>query len=418
MTADSEGGEWSNWSGSLRFSPDEIATPESESELQELVSRSAEVGETVRVVGSGHSSTPIVESEDVLVSLEELSGLVSHDRDATEATLAGGTTLEEAGEELQQVDLAFPNLGDVSLQMVAGAFGTGTHGSGTAYGNLADRLIGGRMVTADGSVREFGVEDDPELLSAARVSLGALGIFTEMRLDLQTAYKLERREYCTTVEDCWEHVDDLTTENRNFDFYWYPRSDEVKLRLLNAPGGGTPHADLEYATLVTRETDWWQEIIPQHNALGRLYDEMEYAVPADVGTECFLEVRDRIREEWRGDVGWRVLFRTVAADDTMLSNEYGRETVTISLLQNAELEFRDYFADIEEIFLGYDGRPHWGKKHSLRAGELAERYPEWDRFQEIRRELDPDGVFLNDYLEALLEDESIDRGDFRRDDDG
>ncbi|MFP8953994.1 D-arabinono-1,4-lactone oxidase [Natrialbaceae archaeon A-arb3/5] len=415
MTAGPDDGEWANWSGSLRFEPGELAKPESESELQEIVSQCAEAGETVRVVGSGHSSTPILESEDVLVNLENMSGLVSHDREAKEATLEGGTTLDEAGEKLRQVDLAFPNLGDVSLQMVAGAFGTGTHGSGTAFGNLADRLLGGRMVMADGSVREFSVEDDPEFVRAARVSLGALGIFTEIRLDLQTAYKLERREYCTTVADCWEHIDDLVEENRNFDFYWYPRSDEIKLRLLNAPGGGTPHEDMEYATLVKYETGWWQEIIPQHNSIGRTFDEMEYAVPADVGKDCFLEIRDRIRSEWRGDVGWRVLWRTVAEDDTMLSNEYGRETVTISLLQNAELEFRDYFDDIEDTFLEYDGRPHWGKKHSLRAGELAERYPEWDRFQEIRREVDPDGVFMNDYLTALLEDESIDRAALRRD---
>lgn len=68
--------EWVNWSGSLRFTPDLTAEPESEAEL---VRRAAAEGRTVRPVGVGHSSTPLVQTENVLVSLDKISGLVSHD---------------------------------------------------------------------------------------------------------------------------------------------------------------------------------------------------------------------------------------------------------------------------------------------------------------------------------------------------
>ncbi len=397
-----DGEEWSNWSGSVSFRPDRIVSPDSEAELQSLVRECADAGETVRVVGSGHSWTPVVETDDVLVSLENMTGVVSHDPDAREATIRAGTTLGEAGTELHDRNLAFPNLGDVSMQTVAGAFGTGTHGTGQAFENLAGSLVGGRMVTGTGEIREFRAETDPALLRAARVSLGTLGVFTEVTLDLQPTYKLQRREYCTCWDDCADHIPALVAENRNFDCYWYPRSDEVKLRLLNAPGGGTDHADLADATQVENQTGWWQEIIPEHDDIGREFDEMEYAVPIEDGLECFREVRD-VRERWRADVGWRMLVRTVAADDSYLSTEYDRETMTISCIQNAELEHWPYFEDIEPIFRAYDGRPHWGKNHTLRAAELRELYPEWDRFQEIRRELDPEGVFMTDYLTELLE---------------
>ncbi|MCU4973373.1 FAD-binding protein [Halobacteria archaeon AArc-m2/3/4] len=395
--------EWANWSGNLTFTPEGIAKPETEEQVQEVVQTCAEEGRTVRVVGAGHSWTPVVETDDLLVSLEKMTGMVDHDSEANTATILGGTTLEEAALEVQSVNLAMPNLGDVSMQTVAGAFGTGTHGTGTEFGNLATTLRGGRMVTGTGEIREFDADEDPEFLDAARVSLGTLGIFTELELDLVPAYKLERREYCTTFEQCRDHIEDLEQENRNFDFYWYPRSDEVKLRLLNGPGGGTDHEDLAYASLVQRETDWWNQLIPEHNEMARQFEEMEYAVPADEAEACFLEVRDRIREEWRADAGWRVLRRTVAADDTYISADYGRETVTMGIIQNASLEYTEYFEDIEEIFRRYDGRPHWGKRHTRRAGELRELYPEWDRFQKIRREMDPEGVFMSDYLTELLE---------------
>lgn len=394
-------GEWTNWSGNLRFTPDRIAHPESEEDLQALVRRCRDDGRQLRVVGRGHSWTPVVETDDVLVSLDRLTGLVDTDRAATTATIRGGATLEEINPELHKRRLAFPNLGDVSMQTVAGAFATGTHGTGTAFENLAGTLIGGRMVTGTGEVREFGPADT-SVLRAARVSLGALGILTELELDLIPTYKLERREYCTRFADAWDHVDDLIADNRNFDFYWYPRSDEVKLRLLNPPGGGTDDGALEYATLVEKDTDWWHQAIPAHNDIGREFEEMEYAVPRDRWRECFLAVRERVRSEWRADVGWRLLVRTVADDDTYLSADHGRETVTIGVLQNAQLEFWDYFRDLESIFREYEGRPHWGKRHTLREPTLRELYPDWDRFQSIRRETDPDGVFATEYMTELL----------------
>ncbi|MCU4924585.1 FAD-binding protein [Halobacteria archaeon AArc-dxtr1] len=395
--------EWTNWSGSVSAEPDRLLEPETEAELQEIVRQCADAGETVRVAGAGHSWTPVVETEDVIVSLTNMTGVVDHDPEAGTATLLAGTTLEEAGTELHDRNLAFPNLGDVSMQTVAGAFGTGTHGTGAKFENLAGSLIGGRMVTGTGEIREFSAEEDPDLLRAAQVSLGALGIFTEITLDLVPTYKIQRREYCTTWRECKAHIPDLIAENRNFDFYWYPRSNEVKLRLLNGPGGGTDHEDISYATMVEDQTGWWQETIPEHDDIGREFDEMEYAVPREDGLDCFAEVKDRVRQEWRGDVGWRMLVRTVAADGAMLSTEYDRDVMTISCIQNAELEHWPYFEDLEPLFREYDGRPHWGKNHTLRAAELRELYPEWDRFQEIRRELDPDGVFMTEYLEELFE---------------
>jgi FAD/FMN-containing dehydrogenase len=81
---------------------------------------------------------------------------------------------------------------------------------------------------------------------------------------------------------------------------------------------------------------------------------------------------------------------------------YERPTATISLHQNATLPFREFFADVEPIFRAYGGRPHWGKQHSLRAADLRPLYPAWDDFLEIRRQMDPAGVFLNAYLRELL----------------
>ncbi len=395
----SEGEYLTNWSGSLRFAPETVFEPRDEGEITDIVLRAASRGRTVRVIGSSHSSTGILATDGYVVLQKKLQGLVSLDRSGHRAVFLPGTTIEQTGRALLEEDLAMPNMGDVATQMIAGAIGTGTHGTGRTLKNLSSMLVGGKMVTGTGEVVEFDEESEPELIKAVRVGLGTLGIFTQVKLGLMPSYRLQRREYCSPVEVCLDRLEELVSLNRHFDFYWYPRSDQCRLRLLNVRGAGS---DVDYAEPYETHTGWAHQIIPKHSGLPYKFDEMEYEVPIEAGTECFLEVRRRILERWRREVGWRVLWRTIAADDSYLSPANGRDTASISVHHNAPLPFEGFFGDIEPIFRAYGGRPHWAKKHSLTAEELRPLYPDWDRFMEKRRHLDPQGVFLSSYLRRLL----------------
>jgi FAD/FMN-containing dehydrogenase len=389
---------WSNWSGSLEVSPGWFERPRDEEDLARIVGRAAERGDTVRVVGSGHSSSPLVDTTGVMVSLEHFREVHPYDPERCEAIVGGGVTLNDAGAALKDLGMGFMNLGDIDSQTVAGAFSTGTHGTGVHLPILAHQLIGGRVITGAGEIVEFGIEQDPELVQAMRVSLGALGILTSLRLRLVPAYRVRKREWCTRIDDCLERFDDLSAQSRQVDFYWYPRSDEAKIRTTDLEE--LPPPDVPSARLVADETGWSNETIP--NARELRFEEMEYALPAEAGMACFQEVRQRVLERWRHLVGWRVLYRTIAADDADLSIAHGRRSVTISLHQNATLPYQEYFADIEPIFRAHGGRPHWGKKHGLLAPELRPLYPKWDDFQDLRKQMDPADVFLSPYLRELL----------------
>jgi L-gulonolactone oxidase len=75
----------------------------------------------------------------------------------------------------------------------------------------------------------------------------------------------------------------------------------------------------------------------------------------------------------------------------------------IDLQQFKGMPYEEYFAAGESVFARYDGRPHWGKLHTRTAAELRPLYDDWDRFQAVRRRLDPGGTFMNDYLRRVLE---------------
>lgn len=390
---------WRNWSGSIAFQPAHLHRPDDEARLIGLVQEVSERGGTLRCVGAGHSSNELVQCEDTLLSLERLSGLVRADREGLRATARGGTTLQELGRELYAHDLALPNYGDVATQTIGGAIGTGTHGTGRRLQNLSCMLIGARLIDGTGQVRDIA-EDDEDTLRAARVALGAFGIFTEVTLRLTPSFDVERREFAMRTDAGLAQLDDLCTRNRSLDFYWYPRRDDIKLRLVNAAGGAS--APQEDARELTHLSGYGHEVIPTHSDIPHRFDECEYAVPADAGPACFAAVRKRVLQRWRAIVGWRVLYRTIAADDTWLSPASGRETVTISLHQNATLPWSEYFRDIEAIFRDYGGRPHWAKKHTAKASELAGLYPHWHDFLAMRERFDPRGVFLTPYLRELL----------------
>ena len=392
-------GPFRNWSGSLRFTPGAFAEPTTERELIDVVRRAADDGRPVRAVGAGHSSSPLVQTDDILLSLRKLTGMLSHDRSAAEAVIRAGSTIESMNRSLWRVGLAVPNTGDVDVQTIGGALATGTHGSGRRLGNLATMLVGGRLVDGRGEVVDFSINEDRELVCAARVSLGALGILTRLRLALVPAYELRRREWCTTVDACMAHLDELLERHRNVDFYWYPRSDEVKLRVADRPERGDA-AGPPGARLVRDECGPVGEVLPRKRELR--FEEMEYAVPADAGPACFMEVRRRVKERHRKEVAWRTLYRAVAADDAYLSPAHGRPTVTISLHHNAGLPYEAYFDDVEPIFRAHGGRPHWGKKHDMKAPELSRLYPRWDDFLRVRARLDPRGTFLSPALRDLL----------------
>ncbi|MER7456823.1 FAD-binding protein [Micromonospora sp. NPDC126480] len=134
-----------NWSGSLAFTPAERVEPGSEAEVRDLVLRARDSGTTVRPVGSGHSSSPLVRTDGILLSLDRMSGVL-HD-DGARATAWAGTRLKVLGEGLYDAGLAMDNLGDVDYQSVAGATATGTHGTGLGFGNLSTQVTGVRLVT-------------------------------------------------------------------------------------------------------------------------------------------------------------------------------------------------------------------------------------------------------------------------------
>ncbi|HVB74990.1 MAG TPA: D-arabinono-1,4-lactone oxidase [Ktedonobacteraceae bacterium] len=430
-----QGERWQNWSGSVQGHPRQVVMPGSVGELTQCIGTYARDGRHVRVVGSGHSFTPLVQSDDVLMSLDNLQGVESIDADGGTVTVLGGTKLKMLGEVLLASGLAQENLGDINVQSIAGAISTGTHGTGINFGSLATQVEGLTLVTASGELLECSPDHNPQIFKAAQVSLGTLGVIARVKLRVVPAKILHYQGLRKKLADCLEHLEEYKQENMHFEFFWFPYTEWVQAKFLN-PTGEPPGKNTLWGTFNKIVLENWvygslcamSRAIPglaksvckiSGNSIANVdeidyshrlfstprmvhFQEMEYNIPAEHLRTVITEIQQCI-ERHQFAVNFPLECRFVHSDDIWLSPAYQRESAYVAVHMYKGMPYHSYFSHIEEIFRRYQGRPHWGKLHTRTAGELATLYPHWQDFRRIRASLDPTGMFLNDYLRALFD---------------
>lgn len=427
-------GRWSNWSGSVHGTPREVVHPGDEDELARLLASYARDGRHVRVVGSGHSFTPLVQTDDILMTLDHMQGIESVDAAAGTVTVRGGTTLHRLGRELLERGLAQENLGDIDVQSIAGAISTGTHGTGARFGTLSTQVAGLTLVTAAGDIVPCSADRNTDIFKAAQVSLGALGVVASVTLRVVPAKRLHYIAHRERLGDCLANLDRYKRDNSHFEFFWFPYTDAVQAKFLNESEAPPSKSTIWGAVnkLVLENGVFWllsecarriprlspticgisawgitpiDEVNYSHLLFSTprmvRFNEMEYNIPADSFPAVIAEIRECI-ERQRFDVNFPVECRFVRGDDLWLSPATGRDSAYVAVHMYRGMPHEAYFRAMEDIFVRHQGRPHWGKMHSRDAAYLAAHYPHWDDFRRVRAALDPTGVFLNDYLRHLF----------------
>jgi len=425
---------WQNWSGSVQGRPRQTAQPRSVDELASMIGGYGREGRQVRVVGSGHSFTPLVQTDDVLLSLDALQGIESVDAEQHTVTMLAGTRLKNLGDLLLARGLAQENLGDIDVQSIAGAISTGTHGTGIRFGTLSTQVEGLTLVTASGELLECSSERNPDIFKAAQVSLGMLGVIAKVTLRVVPAKRLRFQSHRERLVGCLTNLDRYKQENSHFEFFWFPYTQWVQAKFLNETETPSTGSNLwgTFNKMVLENGAYWllsescrfvprlsqsvskfsaraiasvDEVDYSHKlfATPRLvrFQEMEYNIPA----AHFLSVLGEIQaciEQQQFAVHFPVECRFVQSDGIWLSPAYQRESAYVAVHMYRGMPYQSYFQHIEEIFRRYQGRPHWGKLHTQDADSLAALYPRWHDFRRIRAALDPQGLFLNDYLRRLF----------------
>lgn len=416
--------EWRNWSGSVRAAPQAIARPKSEAELARLVA----AANKVRVAGAGHSFMPLCETDGLLLSLGDMEGALTISADRTRASAPAGWSLAKLTAALWAEGLSLINQGDVNPQALAGAIGTGTHGTGEKLGSLSAAARAFRVMGPDGALTECSETENADLFQAQRIGLGLLGVVTRIEIDVMPAYHLEETLTAMPLDAIAEQWDELASQNRHVEFWMFPHGGKALLKCLNpAPPEGemtqttdVDESDFRLFCNISAAAPWLtRHIQPRlvssrlnHRRVGPAYkvfpsdrtvpfEEMEYEVPREAGFAALREVMAHIQKK-RLPVVFPFEFRVVAADDIWLSPMHVGACASISMHQYAKMDYKHVFAAAEPIFRAHGGRPHWAKRHALTRADVDALYPNAQRFRAVRAARDPGGKFLNAHLASLF----------------
>ena len=430
---------WRNWGGNVVARPAEVQHAATVEGVVDAVRRAADQGLTVRVSGAGHSFTPLVATDGLLLHVDGLSGVLSVDHERRRVRVLAGTRLHELNPALQELGLALPNLGDIDRQTISGAIATGTHGTGARLQGIAAAVCGLTLVLADGSTLDCSAEAEPDVFAAARVGLGALGVVTEVELQCVAAFRLHAKEGGASLSAMLPRLQAEADAHDHLDLMWFPHSDRalVKRNDRVGPGEGPPRltswrARIDDDLLANRAFEVANRVcaarpglVPAVNRLsarlvGRRefaddswkvfcssrevrFVESEYAVPRASVEAVLVELQGwfgRTREP----VPFPVEVRFVGADDVWLSTAFERDNAYVAVHQYHRMDPRPLFAAFEAIVAEHAGRPHWGKVHTLGADRLRELYPRFDDVRAVRDRLDPGRLFTNDHVRHLLGD--------------
>lgn len=415
---------WRNWAGDYACRPKWRVAPKSEDELASMLGRARGI---VRPVGAGHSFSPVVPTADTLIASDRLNGVIRADATSLEAEVFAGTRLHALGAALAGVGQALPNQPDIDDQVLGGAIATSTHGTGAGFGSLSAYVEGLTLATPSGELVECDRERESELFAAARCSVGALGVVTRFKLQNTAPRHLEETTIVAPIDELLAEADGLRDAHTHMEFMALPYARLGLLVTTDETTDSTVELAEDPASVEQLRAAWqavggdpgiYQQVVlealgtepakrrgPSHLVLAHAryarFREMEYTVPAEVGPECLQRILERIESE-RLPVVFPIEYRYVKSDDIWLSMFHERDGCTISLHQYADEEAWPIFERLEPIFWEYEGRPHWGKLHSLEGDRLASLYPRYEDFVRLRRELDPTNKMLNPHLESIL----------------
>jgi len=146
------------------------------------------------------------------------------------------------------------------------------------------------------------------------------------------------------------------------------------------------------------------ESIAQNDGLDLKHYEMDLAVPFEHVTQVFA----KIHEYFTTSKNFRFMpidFRCTKADNFWMSCAYNRKTLWICFLEYRQMDekvIKQFYDDMRKIVSPYNYRSHWGKVMRDDVSHVQTVFPKLHEFLKLRKELDPQGIFLNPYFAELI----------------
>ena len=420
-----------NWAKDIEFHPTQVLRPTTVAEVREAVVAARKDGKTIRTIGNLHSSSDIIVANDICLSTAQLNQIISIDPEGKRAVVQPGVQIRDLVNELERHGLTLENTGGVMAQSIAGALTCDTHGTGREHSPLNAMVV--RYTFIDGRGEEVSATDEDECFWGIGVSLGMLGVITEIEIRCVPSFHLGSQVAVFDFDELGAKVLAESEEHPRLQYFWYPGPGRVVRHVLREqPDPG--EAEVRRSLRVRHSFDLFftfistlmgalvflrpicvrmllgifsksrSLVLPSHAALSFRYfpkmHEAEVAFDIEDAPKVLAYLRENIatvtaKKKISGGI------RFCAASRYFLSPVYGRDTLYVTLISVTSADFDIVVKFQTELARKFGGRFHWGKKHP-KDPELLQTYPELPRFMKLVEQHDPDRVFTSPYFSRMF----------------
>ena len=417
-----------NWAGNVVFHPNAFHSPTTLEELQHIVAAS----HAARVLGGGHSFSPVADTPGDMISLSAMPHILEIDDAARTVRVDASVRYGTLARELHRTGWALPNLGSLPHITVAGACATGTHGSGDRNGSLATAVASIELVTACGDVVVLDRERDPDVFPGAVVTLGTLGAVFALTLQIEPTFDVRQSVYDDVP---WPGVlarlDELFAAGYSVSLFtsWArPVFDQVwvKQRIADIASGTSDSSPIvdwlaPRAATTSRHpvagvdpivcTDQLGVTGPWHERLPHFRLDFIPSTGDELQSEYFVDRRDAVAalkalepmSDRIATVVQTCELRTIAADSLWLSMCCGRDSLAVHFTWVPDMSrVAPVLAEVESRLAPFGARPHWGKVFSIEPADVAALIPRLADAATLAAQFDPAGAFRNEFTDRYL----------------
>lgn len=420
-----------NFGRTWSFVPKQIACPVTVEELIQVIRNSS----SLRPMGSKHSWSQGIVTNQTLVSLEKLSRIYEIDIANKKVRTGAGIVLKNLIAQLEQQGLAMSNLGSIHAQTLAGAICTGTHGTGKNFQCLAAQVHSFEMIDGNGQNHLFE-KDNPEFY-ALLTGMGCCGIIHTITLDVVDSFQMHAITDTANFDDVIENIEQYAGSCDHFKCWWLAPSKKIILFKNNRTAAKRNDSNIKrfvqddlisvvmYRFLVFLGKLNRKKFIPLINRFltmaGGKYREhicksyhgfLTPLPPVHCETEWAFDFKDakRLLHEYKNlllNSGSAYNFvqeiRFTLADDFWLSPAYKRDSIWLSMYNmDNNKNWEQQLKIFETWAMQNGGRPHWGKDAHWDKAYLENQYEKLGSFKVLVKKYDPHNKFLNKWNSVFI----------------
>lgn len=218
------------WANTYTCSPQYYFQPKTIEDIREIVINAQKLRKKIMVVGSGHSPSDLTivgnPLNEWLVNLDKFNKFISEKPSScgryTDVTAEAGMRVYQLNEILEAKGLALQSLGSISEQSLAGIISTGTHGSSQYHGLVSSQVVNIKFINGMGEEVSCNEKENPDIFRAACLSLGKIGLITEVTFRAVPKFQLRSVQEVINIETLIEKFDSIWTSDEFIRIWWFP----------------------------------------------------------------------------------------------------------------------------------------------------------------------------------------------------